>query len=95
MIKGFMRRIKRTYGDQKKVPQSTFEHGRVAGIECILIELKAEKKCTQAQLKKIAGEALEQINSKHYDVQLNKRNLPCILKYGVAFCGKTVEIVMG
>ena len=61
----------------------------------ILIELKAEKKCTQAQLKKIAGEALEQINSKHYDVQLNKRNLPCILKYGVAFCGKTVEIVMG
>ena len=61
----------------------------------ILIELKAEKKCTQTQLKKIAGEALKQINSKHYDALLNKRKLPSILKYGVAFCGKAVEIVVG
>ena len=61
----------------------------------ILIELKAAKKCTSAQLKKLAGEALEQINSKRYDAILNKRNLSSILKYGVAFCGKAVEIVVG
>ena len=61
----------------------------------ILIELKAAKNCTPAQLKKLAGEALKQINSKRYDAILNKRNLSSILKYGVAFCGKAVEIAVG
>ena len=61
----------------------------------ILIELKAAKKCTPPQLKKLAGEALEQINEKRYDAQLSSRKKSSILKYGVAFCGKAVEIVVG
>ena len=61
----------------------------------ILIELKAAKKCTPPQLKKLAGEALKQINEKRYDAQLSSRKKSSILKYGVAFCGKAVEIVVG
>ncbi len=38
------------------------------------------KKCTPAQLKKLAGEALKQINSKRYDAILKKRNLSSILQ---------------
>ena len=60
----------------------------------ILIELKAAQKSTQAQLKKMAGEALKQINDKRYDTILKTRKQVSILKYGVAFCGKAVEIEM-
>ena len=60
----------------------------------ILIELKAAKQCTSNQLKKLAGEALKQINEKHYDAMLNLRDQASILKYGVAFCGKAVEIAV-
>ena len=61
----------------------------------ILIELKAAQKCTQPQLKKLAGEALKQINEKRYDTLLRSRKKSSVLKYGVAFCGKAVEIVVG
>ena len=61
----------------------------------ILIELKAAKKCTSTQLKELAKDALEQIKSNRYDTVLNLRGQATILEYGVAFCGKAVEIAVG
>lgn len=61
----------------------------------ILIELKAEKNCTAAELKKLSESALKQINDKKYDTELTVAGVQTIYKYGVAFSGKNVEITVG
>ncbi len=61
----------------------------------ILIELKAEKDCAQERLKELAQIALQQINEKHYDTEMLSKGIQNVYKYGVAFSGKRVEIVMG
>lgn len=43
-------------------------------------------------LKKLAKRALEQIESKKYDEDMQVQGVNLIFKYGVAFCGKRVEI---
>lgn len=58
----------------------------------ILIELKAEKDTASKNLKDLAQEALQQIGEKKYDTQLHLHGIRTIIKYGVAFCGKTVEV---
>lgn len=58
----------------------------------ILIELKAEKDCTDEALKKLAATALQQIIDKKYDTDMTAQGITTILKYGVAFSGKRVEI---
>lgn len=58
----------------------------------ILIELKAEKDCTNEALKKLATTALQQIIDKKYDTDMTTQGITTILKYGVAFSGKRVEI---
>ena len=60
----------------------------------ILIELKAEKSCTEDQLKTLSQTALQQIISKKYDAELTAAGIETIYKYGVAFSGKKVEIAM-
>jgi len=35
-----------------------------------------------------------QIKEKHYDIELQKQDISIIHKYGIAFCGKKVEIVV-
>lgn len=60
----------------------------------ILIELKAEKNCTGEQLKKLASTALQQIVEKKYDTDMASRDVKTIYKYGVAFSGKQVEVVL-
>ena len=60
----------------------------------VLIELKAMKDGSDAELKKLAATALRQINDLKYEVELKSRGVRKILKYGVAFSGKRVEIVM-
>lgn len=64
-----------------------------AGLPGILIELKAEKKGTESSLKKLAESALKQIHDKNYDAELLAAGVQNIYKYGVAFCGKRVEVV--
>ena len=59
----------------------------------ILVELKAGKNCSEAQLEKLAETALEQINEHSYEVDLKAMDVERILKYGVAFAGKAVQIV--
>lgn len=61
----------------------------------ILIELKAEKNCTEEQLKKLSETALLQIIDKKYDAELTAAGIETIYKYGVAFSGKRVEITVG
>lgn len=40
----------------------------------------------------LAEQALEQIEVKHYDTELRRQGIGTIYKYGIAFCGKKVEI---
>lgn len=59
----------------------------------IIIELKAQKNCASDELKVLAKEALEQINVRKYDTRMREQEVRQVLKYGVAFSGKNVEIV--
>lgn len=61
----------------------------------ILIELKAEKNCTENRLKQLSETALQQIIEKKYDAELLASGVTTIYKYGVAFSGKKVEITVG
>lgn len=61
----------------------------------IIIELKAAKDCSEDVLKELAKEALQQINDKKYDTELQEAVITDVIKYGVAFCGKKVEIAIG
>ena len=65
------------------------------GLPGILIELKAEKKCSDDQLRKLSESALQQIIDKNYDTELKVAGIDNIYKYGVAFSGKKVEITVG
>ena len=58
----------------------------------ILIELKATKNASANELKALAQTALEQIESQKYDADMKAHGVHSILKYGVAFSGKHVEI---
>lgn len=60
----------------------------------ILIELKAEKHCTEEALKKLADKALQQIEVKKYETELHEKGILVIYKYGVAFSGKDVEVAV-
>ena len=58
----------------------------------ILIELKYKKECSEKELQNLSIKALEQINNKKYDTDMKAKGIKNIIKYGVAFCGKRVEI---
>lgn len=60
----------------------------------ILIELKAEEGASTGELKALAQDALKQIDERKYDAEMRARGVAKILKYGVAFCGKSVEIIV-
>lgn len=59
----------------------------------IIIEVKAADKDAGVELSKLAQTALKQIEEKKYDTELCAQGVNDIIKYGVAFKGKTVEIV--
>lgn len=63
--------------------------GKLPGI---LIELKAAKDCPEDELKELSKTALKQINDRKYDAELTVKGVRNILKYGVAFSGKKVQI---
>ena len=58
----------------------------------ILIELKAGTDCTEGQLNELAETALTQINDRQYDVEMSAQGVKDILKYGIAFSGKSASI---
>lgn len=59
----------------------------------IIIEVKAADKDAGVELSKLAQTALKQIDEKKYDTELCAQGINDIIKYGVAFKGKMVEIV--
>lgn len=63
---------------------------KVHSMPGIIMEFKAEK--SPATLATSAEEALKQINEKHYDTEMLDRGIDDIVKYGIAFAGKEVEI---
>lgn len=65
------------------------------GLPGIIIELKAEKNGTEESLKQLSETALKQIQEKQYDTELRAAGVEVIYKYGVAFCGKRVEVAVG
>ena len=58
----------------------------------ILIELKAGKDCTKEQLDELAVTALKQINNRQYHVEMGAQGVKEILKYGIAFSGKSTSV---
>lgn len=66
-----------------------------ANLPGIVIELKAEKSCSEDALKKLAETALKQIVDKKYDTEMIAKGVKTIFKYGVAFSGKNVEVIVG
>ena len=58
----------------------------------IIIELKAEKDADEKELKELAKVALKQIIDKKYDTEMQTKGIKNVIKYGVAFSGKHVEI---
>lgn len=60
----------------------------------ILIELKVAKKEDSPRLKSLAENALLQIHDRHYETEMQSEGTASILKYGVAFCGKEVAVVV-
>ena len=60
----------------------------------IIIELKAEKDADEKELKELAKVALKQIIDKKYDTEMQTKGIKNVIKYGVAFSGKHVEIAI-
>lgn len=58
----------------------------------ILIELKAAKNFSEEKLKHLSEAAFAQIEDRKYNTDLVAKGVKTILKYGVAFSGKKVEI---
>lgn len=50
---------------------------------------------TEAELSEKAQEALAQIESKDYLAEFRARNVTVVRRYGIAFCGKHVQVIMG
>ena len=61
----------------------------------IIMEFKATREAESGSLRPLAQEALKQIQDKNYDTDFVNRGITEIVKYGIAFAGKQVEIAVG
>ena len=68
---------------------------RTPALPGILVELKAEKHCSQEKLEQLAKAALEQISDRKYEMDMASRGVSETFKYGVAFSGKNVAVAVG
>ena len=59
----------------------------------IIIEIKAVAKENAGSLRNVAANALKQIEEQQYDTELCAQGVKNVIKYGIAFCHKTVEVV--
>ena len=58
----------------------------------IILEFKAARNVSEDDLKKLSRKALKQIDDRHYDRVFSNEEVRSVLKYGIAFSGKNVEI---
>lgn len=89
LLSGSYTTSNRESGDGRYDIQLMPKNNRLPGI---IIELKAEKNCSQDKLKKLSESAIEQIETKKYDAEMTAKGVKTIYKYGVAFSGKTMEV---
>ena len=57
-----------------------------------LIEIKAAKGCSEEQPEALAQTALQQINDRSYSAEMQALGIKSIIKYGLAFSGKSARI---
>ena len=57
-----------------------------------LIEIKVEKDCSEEQLEALAQTVLQQINDRSYSTEMQALGIKSIIKYGLAFFGKSARI---
>ncbi len=58
----------------------------------IALVYKAEKSCSDTQLRQSAATAPEQIADRQYETGMQSMGIHTIIKYGIAFSGKRVRI---
>ena len=58
-----------------------------------ILELKRAKKFTE--MESLCQEALQQIEERHYDREIEEEGYPLILKYGICFCKKSCMVKIG
>jgi len=58
----------------------------------VIMEFKAARADEQEQLSALAENALAQIEARDYEKELSERGVESVVKYGIAFAGKNVEI---
>ena len=63
---------------------------RRAGLSGIIVECKTAERTDELIAK--AEEALAQITERDYDAELRAQGVPNILHYGIAFCGKKLQV---
>lgn len=58
----------------------------------IIMELKWKKDLADDSLELLAKEALSQIDKNRYDLEIKEDGITDILKFGIAFSGKKIQI---
>lgn len=59
----------------------------------IIMELKSKTGLNEEELRVLAADALRQINDKRYDMEMRSDGVESVIKLGIAFSGKRVEII--
>ena len=92
LLSGYYTTSNRESGKGRYDIQLSPKNNRLPGV---IIELKSGKDCSDAALKELSKTALQQIIQKKYQTEMKAKGVPVIYQYGVAFCGKNVEVTIG
>ena len=92
LLSGYYATSNRESGNGRYDIQLCPKNNRLPGI---IIELKAGKDCSDTALTVLSKAALQQIIDKNYSAEMKEKGVPVIYQYGVAFCGKNVEVTVG
>ena len=92
LLSGYYTTSNRESGNGRYDIQLCPKNNRLPGI---IIELKAGKDCSDRALTVLSKAALQQIIDKNYSAEMKEKGVPVIYQYGVAFCGKNVEVTVG
>ena len=92
LLSGYYTTSNRESGNGRYDIQLFPKNNRLPGV---IIELKAGKDCSDTALKELSKTAVQQIIQKKYHTEMKEKGIPVIYQYGVAFCGKSVEVTVG
>lgn len=92
LLSGYYATSNRESGNGRYDIQLFPKNNRLPGV---IIELKAGKDCSDAALTELSKAALQQIIDRDYAAEMREKGVPIIYQYGVAFCGKNVEVTVG